>query len=425
MKKVHKKLAYFGGKPIINRKFKPYNVVGRNEIKAVKRVINSGILTGFMGNWSKGFFGGKEVQKFEKYLRNFYNVKNAIVVNSWSSGLTVAVGALDINPDDEIIVSPWTFCATATAILHWNAIPIFADIEKNTFCIDPKEVKKKITKKTKAIISTDVFGHPSDLRELKKIIKGTNIKIITDSAHAPYSFYKGKITGTQADIGGFSLNDQKHITTGEGGIVVTNNNKYANRIRLLRNHGEAVVGGKKEKDISNILGFNFRMGEIEASIGLEQYKKLKSLIKKRNKIFSLLSNELKKLPGIQTPVIKKGCSHNYFIYPMILDLNIIKKSRAYIVKLLKSEGVDGLWPGYYNLHLFPLYQKKIAYGKKGFPWSIYNKKISYKKGICPIAESLHDNNFLGFKVIQFDLNKKDILNISKAFQKVWTNLKLI
>ena len=110
---------------------------------------------------------------------------------------------------------------------------------------------------------------------------------------------------------------------------------------------------------------------------------------------------------------------------MILDLNIIKKSRAYIVKLLKSEGVDGLWPGYYNLHLFPLYQKKIAYGKKGFPWSIYNKKISYKKGICPIAESLHDNNFLGFKVIQFDLNKKDILNISKAFQKVWTNLKLI
>ena len=147
MKKVHKKLAYFGGKPIINRKFKPYNVVGRNEIKAVKRVINSGILTGFMGNWSKGFFGGKEVQKFEKYLRNFYNVKNAIVVNSWSSGLTVAVGALDINPGDEIIVSPWTFCATASAILHWNAIPIFADIEKNTFCIDPKEVKKKLQKK--------------------------------------------------------------------------------------------------------------------------------------------------------------------------------------------------------------------------------------------------------------------------------------
>ena len=173
-----------------------------------------------------------------------------------------------------------------------------------------------------------------------------------------------KITGTQADIGGFSLNDQKHITTGEGGIVVTNNNKYANRIRLLRNHGEAVVGGKKEKDISNILGFNFRMGEIEASIGLEQYKKLKSLIKKRNKIFSLLSNELKKLPGIQTPVIKKGCSHNYFIYPMILDLNIIKKSRAYIVKLLKSEGVEGLWPGYYNLHLFPLYQKNSLWEER-------------------------------------------------------------
>ena len=174
-----------------------------------------------------------------------------------------------------------------------------------------------------------------------------------------------------------------------------------------------------------MIGFNFRMGEIEAAIGLEQYKKLKSLVKKREKIFSFLTKKLSKLPAIKTPKIEKGCTHNYFIYPIVLDLKKIKIKRSYLVKLLEAEGIQGLWPGYYNLHLTPVYQKKIAYGNKGFPWSKYNNSINYKKGTCPVAEKLQDKNFLGIKAIMFDLNKNDIIKIYKAFFKVWKFLKLI
>ena len=144
-------------------------------------------------------------------------------------------GSLNVEPGDEIIVTPWTMCATATAILHWNCIPVFADIDENTFCIDPQEIKKKITSKTRAIIAVDIFGHPADIDKIKKIIKNKNIKIITDNAQAPFAKYNGKISGTNADIGGFSLNYHKHINTCEGVIIVTNS-KNSRTYEANQNH---------------------------------------------------------------------------------------------------------------------------------------------------------------------------------------------
>ena len=170
----------------------------------------------------------------------------------------------------------FTFCAVATSVIHWNAIPIFADVNSKTFTIDPEDVKEKISNKTKAIILVDTFGHPAEVNELKKIAKKNKLILISDSCHAPYALYKNKLVGNLTDITGFSFNGNKHISTGEGGVVLTNNNLFADKMRLIRNHGEAVVKDKRQKNISNILGQNYRLGEIEAALGIEQYKKIKN-----------------------------------------------------------------------------------------------------------------------------------------------------
>ncbi len=410
--------------PTITKKFKRYNSIGKEELRAATKVLKSGKLSEFLASWGKEFYGGKYVRQFESKLKTFYKVKHAIVLNSWTSGLVAAVGALDIEPGDEIIVTPWTMCATATAILHWNAIPVFVDINQDDYCINLKDLEKKITKKTKAIITVDIFGNSSNVKSIKAKIKNKNIKIISDSAQAPFTLENKKIVGTQSDIGGYSLNYHKHINTGEGGIIVTNNNFYADRVRLIRNHGEAVVEGMKFKKINNIIGHNFRMGEIEAAIGIQQLKKLKKLVLSRQKIAYRLTAGLEKLKGIITPSIKKGNTHSFYVYPIVLNLKKIKYSRKIIFKKLIQEGVQGLTEGYIVLHRLPMFKKKIAYGKKHFPWSINKKKYFYNNGICPVAEKLNDKTFLSLELCQFDISSKEVDLIIKAFQKVWSKLKI-
>ena len=405
-------------------KLKRYNSIGQEELKSAQKVISTGKLSEFVAGNTGEFYGGSNIQKFEKYLRKFYNVKYAITVNSWTSGLIAIVGSLDIEPGDEIIVTPWSMCATSTAILHWNCIPVFADIDKNTFNLDPKDVKKKITKKTKAIIAADIFGYPCDIDALKKVVGKRKIKIITDSAQAPYSYYKGRLTGTLSDIGGFSLNFHKIINTGEGGIIVTNNDTLAKRAMLIRNHGEVRVNSEKKSILSNIIGHNFRMGEIEAAIGLEQYKKLKKIVKNRTSMINKLMANLEKLPHFTLPKIEKNFSHNFYVLPIVLDKKIVNK-RYKIVKLLRQIGIDGVNAGYVNLHTLPMFRQKIAYGKKHFPWSLSKKNYNYKKGICKVAEELHDKSFISLEVCLYDLNIKSIMEIGKAFSFVWRKLKII
>ena len=409
------------------RKFKKYNSIGKEELKAASAVIKSGNLSNFLGEYSKEFFGGPKVREFEKKCKSFFNVKHAITVNSWTSGLICAVGALDISPGDEIILPPWTMSACASAILNWNAIPVFADIDKTTYNIDPEDVLRKISKRTKAIMAVDIFGHPCNISELKKISKKYKIKLITDSAQSPYSFYKKKIAGTISDVGGISLNYHKHIHTGEGGVIFTNSDKIAKRINLIRNHAESVVRSNKVENLSNMIGYNFRLGEIESAIGIQQLKKLKKVIRKKQKICQLLTKNLSKLSRLFLPKVLKGYTHSYYIYGINLDLQNIKYSREYIINKLTSEGVPGLSAGYTCLHLLPMFQKKIAYGSKGFPWnSNFNKRnISYKKGLCPNAEYLHEKSFIKFEVCMYDLTIDDVKFISSAFEKVWSDLKIM
>ncbi len=417
-------LALLGGKKTIDRAFTRYNPIGPEEVEAARRVVESGVLSQFIGAWDPDFYGGPKVKEFERKCEKYFGVKHAITVNSWTSGLIAAVGAVGIEPGDEVIVTPFTMCASATAILHWNAIPVFADIEPDTFCLDPKSVEANITPYTKAIMAVDIFGHSANMDALMDIARKHKLKVITDTAQAPGAMYKGRFAGTLSHVGGFSLNYHKHIHTGEGGILVTEDDELAERLRLIRNHAEAVVGDMGVNNLANMIGYNFRLGEIECAIGIEQLDKLAGLVAARQKVAQRLTEGLSGLTGLRTPRVEEACTHSYYVYPLVLDVKKLGVSRARILEALQAEGVEGVSNGYVNVHLLPMYQRKIAYGSHGFPWSsdLCRREVSYAKGICPVAEELHDETFMGFPMCLHDLSDEDTDLIIAAFRKVWGNL---
>ena len=420
-------LALLGGKPAIQASFKAFNTIGDEEVAAVTEVLRSGVLSGYIGARGEAFMGGPRVRAFEAAAAQYFGVKHAVAVNSWTSGLTASVGAIGLEPGDEVITTPWTMVATATAILQWNGIPVFADIDPVSFNLDPASVEKCISPRTKAIMAVDIFGQSSDMKTLRSIATRYNLKLLGDTAQSPGADYYGKSTGTLADIGGFSLNYHKHIHCGEGGILVTNSDDYAARMQMIRNHAEAVIDGSDPQVLCNMLGSNFRMGEIEAAIATEQLKKLVPNIQSRQRVAAQLNAGLGHLSGFATPKVSDGCTHVYYIYGITLDIAKLGVSREKIVAALRAEGVPGVGSGYQNVHLYPLFQQRIAYGTKGFPWNspYCDRDVTYERGICPVAEKLHAETFMSLNICLNDYSSEDVALVVGAFEKVWANLDVL
>ncbi len=425
------KLAILGGQKVRTELFPAYKVIGEEEEKAVVEVIRSGVLSKYLGCWADDFYGGPQVQALEKEWAEHFGVKHAISVNSATSGLYCAAGAVGLNPLDEVIVSPYTMAASATAPLIYNAIPVFADVEPENFCLDPDSVEERITERTKAIIVVDIFGQPYDAESINAIAKKHNLYVIEDTAQAPNAKYKGKYAGTLGDIGVYSLNYHKHIHCGEGGIVVTNNDELAERVRLIRNHAEAVVGAKGVKNLNNMIGFNLRMTEIEAAIAREQLKKLDGLVVERQKNVAYLEEGLKDIPFLKIPKVRKDAEHAYYVHPMLFDAEQAGISREKFVeavkaelmptKLRETEGVC-MGMGYVKpLYLQPIFQEKMAYGDSGYPFS--ESKVSYDKGICPTCEILHEERLISHELMRPFMTKKDLDDVIAAFQKVARHLE--
>ena len=415
------KLAILGGSKVRTKPFPKYNTIGEEEKKAVIEVMDSGVLSGFLGTWSPEFLGGKYVQRLEREWEVYFNIKHAVSVNSATTGLYAAVGAAGIGPGDEVIVSPYTMTASSACVLIYNAIPVFADILPDNFCLDPNAIRRSITPRTKAIVVVDLLGHPFEADEIMAIAREHNLIVIEDAAQAYGANYHGRPAGTLADIGVFSLNVHKTINTGEGGVCVTNNDEFAERMRLIRNHAEEVVEGKKTKNIINMIGYNHRMGEIEAVIASEQLKKVDSLVAARIENAEYLTKGLHSFTGITPPIVKQEIRHGYYSYPVRYDASLIGISRDLFVSALRAEGIPTSIGYVKPIYLQPVYQQRIAYGADGCPFSCqYNKesKVSYKKGICPVAERMYHEEFIAHGAVYKGISKPDLDDVVNAYKKV-------
>lgn len=418
-------LAINGGPKIRETPFPSYDVLDQKEIDAVEGVLRTGILSRFLGAWHEDFYGGPKVQEAEKAWSKFFKVEHVVSMNSATSCLIAALGALGISKGDEVIVSPYSMSISATAPLFYGAIPVFADVEPDYFCLDPASVEACITKKTKAIIVVDLFGQPYNAKEINRIANRYKIPVIEDASQAPGAMFRDRYAGTLGTIGVFSLNYHKHIHSGEGGMAVTDDPRLAERLRLIRNHAEAVVEKKGETDLVNMLGFNMRMTEIEAAIAREQIKKLPVLIRKRIRNVHYIAKKLASIPYIRWAPTRSGATHAYYVHAFLFDeaaagvsrdrfLEAVKAELA-VTKRREGEGVK-INAGYTRpLYMLPLFQKRA---------SVMGHRSSrgYPKGLCPVVEGLHYEK-LGFhELMHPNMERKDLDDVVGAFKKVAKHL---
>ncbi|MDP8297424.1 MAG: DegT/DnrJ/EryC1/StrS family aminotransferase [Candidatus Orphnella occulta] len=401
-----------------------YAFVGEEEKKRVAEVLEGGMLSGFIAQKGDHFLGGKQVRELEELIREYFGVKAAVTVNSATAGLHAALAACGVGPGDEVIVTPYTMSASATAIVMVNAIPVFADIDEETFSLDPERIKEKITPMTKAIVVVHLFGGAADMAPIMALATKHGLSVIEDCAQAPGGKYKDRFVGTIGDIGVFSLNQHKTITSGEGGFAVTNNEALALRMQLIRNHGEVIVDSMGIDDIDNIIGFNYRMTELEAAVSVGQFRRLDELNDHRIELVEYLTERLSGYDGLILPKNAEGDKHVYFVYPIRMNENKLGVTRDVFAKALNAEGIP-FGSGYVRpIYLEPMYQRKIAYGKSGWPFTggIYDGDVDYSKGICPVTERMHEKELLLTGVCKYPHTKKDIDDVVEAFKKIFSNI---
>ena len=301
------KLAILGGDPVIRELLRPYRSMSERERQAVTAVIDSDCLSGFYGSAGEEFFGGPRVRAFEQAWCARLGCRHAVSVNSATTGLLAAVGAAGIGPGDEVIVPPYTMSATAVASLFYGGIPVFADIEPETFCLDVAAVKRVLTARTRAIIAVNLFGHPARLHELRRLADERGIVLIEDNAQAPLAQEAGRYAGTIGHVGVFSLNYHKHIHTGEGGICVTDDAGLAQR-RNSRNHGENVA---EDFGVTVLQSYRsqFPHDRVSPLSGLSNSRMPTNIGRRTSG--ETLSAGLAGLEGLAAPAVREDCRHVY------------------------------------------------------------------------------------------------------------------
>lgn len=398
--------------------FPPVYNIDRREIAAVTEVLTKGPLSGFVGEAGPAFLGGPVVKRFEKKFATKFKVKHAVSYNSATTALHGAIVALGIGPGDEVIVPPYAMSASATAVLMNGAVPIFADIDPDTFCIDPKSVARKISKRTKAVMMVNLFGQTGDMESLMRLARKHKVAVIEDNAQSPAATWRGRYCGTVGDIGVFSFNVNKTMQSGEGGVLVTDNKRYALRAQLCRNHGESVVPGMPGYTAGPVFGSNYRMTEVTAAIAEVQLEKLDFLNKKRIALADRLTRKLSGLPGLTLPHIPKGNTHVYYEYGMKVDEKKLGISRAKLVAELQKRGLP-VSAGYVKpLYLLPLFQKKQAFNNTNFPFDYQGMKQDYHKGLCPVTERMHYEEFIGTDICQHPRTAAHIDAFAGALREV-------
>lgn len=351
------------------RKFIPYGkqYIDEEDIQAVVEVLKSDYIT-----------TGPKIAELEDKITEYTGAKYAIAVSNGTAALHAACFASEIGQGDEVITSPMTFAASANCILYMGAKPVFADIDSKTYNISPKEIESKITGRTKAIIPVHFTGQPCDMDEILKIAEKYDLTVIEDGAHALGAVYKNKKVGTLGSMTTFSFHPVKHITTGEGGAVTTNDKTLYDKLLMFRTHGITRDIEKMENNEGpwfyeqEFLGFNYRMTDIQAALGVSQMKKLEIFLGKRKVYAALYDRLLNGIEGVTIPYQAEYSSSAWHLYIIKLNTDRLKLGRREIFEELRKRNIG------VNVHYIPVY------------YHPYYMKLGYEKGLCPVAEALYE-----------------------------------
>ena len=370
--------------------------VDEDDISAVVEVLRSDWLT-----------TGPKVSEFEGKFAEEVGASCAVSFSSGTAALHGAVFAAELTSDDEAITTPMTFCATANCILYQDARPVFADVSKDTLNIDPGEISRRITPRTKAILPVDYAGHPADLEPILELADRHGLIVIEDACHAPGAEYRGRRVGSICQMTVFSFHPVKHITTGEGGMVTTNDAKLAHRLRLFRNHGidndariNQTAGHWYYEMV--VLGRNYRLTDIGSALGLSQLKKLTKNLARRRQIAQRYQEVFSELPGILLPVERADTVSAWHLYPIRLDFERIRATRIEIFRALRAENIG------VNVHYIPVHYHPY-----------YRERFGDQSGEYPVAEAAYES-LISLPMFH-GMTTKDIEDVVKSVTRVVTH----
>jgi len=387
------RLAIDGGTPV-RETMLPYGRqwVDEADVQAVVEVLRSDWLT-----------TGPKVRSFEDRVAGYVGAREAVAVNSGTAALHVAAFAAGIGPGDEVITTPLTFCATANCVLYLGGRPVFADVCPDTLNIRPEEVADKITPQTKAVITVDFTGQPCDYEAIRALAEARGLVVIEDAAHALGAEYHGRPVGTLSELTAFSFHPVKHVTTGEGGMVVTDDPDLAAKMRTFRTHGVTADFRQRAEAGSWVyemvaLGYNYRLPDINCALGLAQMDRLGKWLSRRREIAARYTEAFAQMPEVDVPRVLAGTNPAWHLYVIELNLEQLRVKRKEIFAALRAENIG------VNVHYIPVY------------WHPHYQQLGYEKGLCPVAESAYER-LISLPMFPA-MTDEDVDNVIEAVSKV-------
>ena len=404
--------AKYGGNPVRTRPFPTVNdasgrSIGEEEVREVLEVLRSGRLNRVYGS---------KVREFERKFAELLGVKHAVASSSGTAAIHAALGAAGVSPGDEVVTAPITDMGTIAPILFQGAVPVFADVEDDTYNVDPRDVERRLTEKTAAIIPVHLFGMPVDMDPIMEVAEKRGVLVIEDCAQAYLAEYKGRLVGTIGHMAAFSLQQSKHVTAGDGGVTVTDDDELAWRAALFTDKGWDRSRGREYV----MLGLNYRMTELQGAVALAQLGKLKWVVERRRMLAERLSRRIEGLGYLHPLPRRRGVKPSYWQYPLRVDCEGLGVSLEEFADALRAEGIP-CWARYIGEPMYmkaPLRERR-TFVKTGFPLEdnpFYGRTVEYRRGLCPKAERALDHLI----VIPWNefYTEDDVEDVAEALEKL-------
>ena len=400
------KLALLGGTPVRNQPFTSWPVFGKTEERRLLRALRS-------GQW--GRLHGTEVAEFENRFAVMHGCRHGIAVVNGTVALRIALLAAGIREEDEVIVPPYTFFSTASSVIEANAVPVFADIDLDTFNLDPRAVEAAITSRTRAIIPVHFAGQPADLNAIMAIARKRKLTVIEDAAHAHGAMYRNRPAGSLGHMASFSFQSSKNMSSGEGGIITTNNGRLAEACRSIQNCGRSPTGLWYEH---HVISGNYRLGEFQGAVLNAQLDRLEGQTQTRDRNGQYLAAELSRLPGIHPQKRPGDCTrHSYHLFMLRVDGRKFGAPRVAVIKALQAEGIPCSGGYGYSLPRQPMFRNKTF----GPYLPNASARLNYRKDSCPNSDLICREQCIWFEQSIFLGRRADIDDIARAMEKVYEN----